>query len=76
MNLSIPGDISIIGYDNIIYNEFLETKLTSVTTEKKKVAMHAVDLLIGRIKNKNKEFEVINLLPELRIRESTGPAKN
>ena len=75
MNLLIPQDISIIGYDNIIYNDFLETKLTSVTSEKKKVAYWSVKLLLDRIKNEDKEFKNIIILPKLRIRESSGIAK-
>jgi DNA-binding LacI/PurR family transcriptional regulator len=62
-NISIPEDISIIGYDNMNFIESLYPKPTSVHQSKKKLGNAAgeflMDILVNKAayKNKNIKFE-------------------
>lgn len=50
LNLKIPEDISIIGFDNLNFTEYLIPPLTTVHQEKKKMGEEAAKILISRIK--------------------------
>jgi len=47
--LSVPGDISIIGHDNIDVSRYLRPKLTTIDTHKFNLGEMGVDLLIEEI---------------------------
>ncbi len=47
--LTIPGDVSIIGHDNIEISQLLHPKLTTIDTFKCKLGQLGVDLLIEEI---------------------------
>lgn len=48
--LTIPGDISVMGHDNIAVSRFLRPKLTTVDTYKDQLGRAGVDLLVEEIK--------------------------
>ncbi len=52
-NISIPEDISIVGFDNIQFEDILNTHLTSVAQDFDLIAKESVELLVKRIKNIN-----------------------
>lgn len=57
MGLKIPEDISIVGYDNIIFSNFVDPPLTTVKQPKKEMGRVGMKLLLDliegkRIKNK------------------------
>lgn len=54
-NYKIPEDFSILGFDNIFFDGFLETKLTSVTANKKEIAGLAVQFLLKRVNGDTSE---------------------
>jgi LacI family transcriptional regulator len=76
--LSIPRDLSIIGFDNIRLAEWLSPSLTTVAQPIADLAQSAVDALLGRIEGQQeevrpgnqKEFRNIRLKPALVIRDS------
>lgn len=72
MNLHIPADISVIGYDNIPISEYLPTSLSTIDTRSKEVGEKAAELLINQITTADTSVEQIVLKPELVIRESTA----
>jgi LacI family transcriptional regulator len=47
--LSVPGDLSIVGVDDIPLCEYLPTTLSSIRQRYKKITQEAADLLIQRI---------------------------
>ncbi len=47
--LSIPGDISIVGHDNIDFSSYLRPKLTTIDTHKFHLGEIGVDLLVEEI---------------------------
>lgn len=73
--LSIPGDISIVGHDDIEAATVLRPKLTTMTTYRHKLGIAAVDLLFEEMQNGPRPPEVRFFTPELVERESTAPLK-
>ncbi|MBO4411361.1 MAG: substrate-binding domain-containing protein, partial [Lachnospiraceae bacterium] len=49
--LSIPGDISICGYDGVTLSKVMDPKLTTWEQDTKELGRIAVDKLIERIEN-------------------------
>lgn len=68
--LTIPDDISIIGYDNIEYSEFLNPALTTIHQPKYELGIQSVDLLMQRIKDPKLDTQVFQLKPDLIKRNS------
>ena len=68
--LRVPDDISIIGYDNIHSSRFYAPPLTTVHQSKSRLGERALKLLFERIHEKSAVREVIEMHPELVIRQS------
>ncbi|MCL5674918.1 MAG: LacI family transcriptional regulator [Candidatus Omnitrophica bacterium] len=66
LNLRIPGDISVVGYNNTPWCEIFQPNLTSVSIREEELA----DYVIEEITDKNKNKEIL-IPPKLIIREST-----
>lgn len=60
--LKIPGDISIVGFDNVEKCDWVKPKLTSVNISKETIAKRAIDLLLTRIREpeENREMVLVN----------------
>jgi GntR family transcriptional regulator of arabinose operon len=71
--LSVPGEVSIVGFDDSNLATATEVKLTTLTHPKTEMGIAAAQLLIGMIENKQGEAspEPIIYQPELIIRAST-----
>jgi len=70
--IQVPEDISVAGYDDLIYTPLLETPLTTVQQPMEQMCKKAVDILINKIENPDSINEKILLRPELIIRNSTA----
>lgn len=68
--LSIPNDISIIGYDNIQLAQYLAPPLSTIHQPKNTFAKLSVETLIERIKNNHKNYRTLMIEPKLILRES------
>lgn len=70
--LSVPQDISVIGYDNIHSSRFYAPPLTTIHQSKTRLGQMALDLLLERIKENDKPHEptVLEFFPELVERSS------
>ncbi|WP_439287031.1 substrate-binding domain-containing protein [Lonepinella sp. BR2357] len=68
--LSVPQDMSIIGYDNISLSQYLSPPLTTIHQPKNRLAEMAVDTLLQRIKNSAENYRTLMLEPSLVLRES------
>jgi LacI family transcriptional regulator len=76
LGLSIPENISLAGYDDIEYAQFLDIPLTTVRQPMYEIGQRAINHLIEIIQSDDyqpKEHQEI-LEPDLIIRESTGRA--
>ena len=72
MGLSIPGDISIVGFDDIPEAAHFYPPLTTVRQNFTEIGRRAVSLLLGELRGD----EGLNhdlIVPELVVRESTAP---
>lgn len=74
LNLRIPNDLSVIGYDDIPMADFLIPRLTTVTKDAYMLGTNAFELLLARVQNPDLPRQVIHHMPRLIIRESTGQA--
>lgn len=71
IGLKIPDDVSVIGYDNISFSQFIHPSLTTISQPSYQIGEKAVNILIDNVEGrKNKENRVI-YQPELIIRDST-----
>lgn len=75
-NIRIPEDISVAGYDDIIFSTIAAIPITTVRQDIEQMSMQAVNLLMQGIRNSNQEKGGILIKPELIIRESTGLKKS
>jgi DNA-binding LacI/PurR family transcriptional regulator len=68
--LKIPGDISLIGFDDSIFAAYLNPSLTSVSRPIEKMSARGTEILLDKINGRGKKMETIYLRTELRIRDS------
>ena len=74
--LAVPGDISVVGYDNITLSAFSAPPLTTMATPILAIGQQLCQLLLGRISgNLPPEPQVFTAASELLLRDSTAPAK-
>ena len=74
--LSVPGDVSVVGFDDIQSAAYTTPSLTTVRQPLLEMGRRGAQVLLDRIANKDKEYpgEIV-MAPELVVRESTGPAR-
>jgi len=76
LGLDIPGDVSIVGFDDFDWMCALRPYLTTVAQPVDEFASSAWRLLMQRLSGAAKEDDVRIELPcALKVRESTGPAR-
>ena len=74
MNISIPADLSIVGFDDIPLASQLLPALTTIRQPTHEMARLATELLIMRLRGASLEGVRRILKSELVFRDSTGPA--
>ncbi len=75
MGLSVPDDISVVGFDDIKEAEFCVPRLTTVRQDKFKLGSEAARILLEIIENPDYSPKPVTLPCRLMIRNSTAPAK-
>lgn len=71
LDLNIPKDISIVGYDDLAFNEMLNIGLSSVDQDTSSLASKAIEVLLKKLLNRSYE-ESYTLDPLLIKRESVA----
>jgi LacI family transcriptional regulator len=75
-NISIPKEMSVLGFDDYAWNKYFNPSLTAIAQSTFEMGRRAFELLL-RIINKEKNISYaerqIRLDSELRVRKSTGP---
>ncbi|HZT59028.1 MAG TPA: LacI family DNA-binding transcriptional regulator [Pyrinomonadaceae bacterium] len=72
--LSIPRDISIVGFDDIAFAGLAEPQLTTVCLPRAELGRRAVEALMATIEHPDQRGVEINIPTYLVTRGSTGPA--
>ncbi|WP_078543984.1 GntR family transcriptional regulator [Litchfieldia alkalitelluris] len=75
LDLSVPEDVSIIGYDDSFLAEASEVKLTSVSHPKMDMGIEAAKWIISAVEANGSSTHSTVYEPELVIRHSTAPIK-
>ncbi|MDX6280257.1 MAG: LacI family transcriptional regulator, partial [Kribbellaceae bacterium] len=74
--VSVPGDLSVVGIDDIPMSAIVEPPLTSLSLPKEVAGRAAVELLLELLDDRPDGVSRIRELPtELMVRQTTGPAK-
>lgn len=73
-NLSVPGEISIIGWGNTLFSSYSEPELTTVSVDFKQIgqlSVAAIDHILSAVVKAGLEYSVNSTIL---LRASTGPA--
>lgn len=73
--ISVPGEISILGFDDIIYGRIHGVGLTSVSHHTDEMGRQAAELMIRRLNESDAEYRRIIQEPTLIVRDTTGRPK-
>lgn len=73
--LAVPGDISVIGYDDSPLLDFTNPPLTTVRQPVDRLAEHTARAMVSLIGNREVGSDEVFIEPELRVRASTGPVR-
>ena len=70
--ISVPGDVSVVGFDDRDESAFFQPALTTVRLDFTEVGRRAVDSVLRALRGES--ADTIPLIqPELKVRDSTGP---
>lgn len=72
LNLSIPDDILVCGFDDSKESKIIEPKLTTINIPSYEMGEFAASLLISRIENPLIPFRTMHVKTSIIFRESTG----
>lgn len=73
LGISVPGEVSVAGYDGITLGTYVRPSLTTLSTSPRALGAEAARLLLGRIEGETVE-DVFVESSRLIVRESTGAA--
>jgi GntR family transcriptional regulator of arabinose operon len=71
--IAIPGQLSMVSFDDSDLAVASDVKLTTVAHPKEKLGMEAAELMMKMIEEPHRRFDV-KMKPQLVVRSSTGPA--
>jgi len=74
-NIKVPADISIAGYDDTDYAEFMIPTLTTVMQPVLEIGKAALNMILRRLDHPNLPFQTAFFDVKLIVRESTGSVK-
>lgn len=76
VNLRVPEDISVIGFDDIKAAAYTMPRLTTINQPLEEIGRIATQSLLNRIHDTMPPRDEITVEPVLVVRDSTGPARN
>lgn len=74
-NLKVPDDLSIIGYDDIDLDEYVDPKLTTIAQPVMEIGRESAHLLVNRLEKPDIDRQLIKFPVKLVRRESTSIKK-
>lgn len=73
--LSIPGDISVVGFDDIAFAALSEPPLTTVCSPRVEIGRRVVEALVTMIEHPEQQGVEVSLPTHLITRDSTAPPR-
>ncbi len=74
--LSVPADVSVVGFDDVLSAAYATPSLTTVRQPLEEMGRRGAKVLLERIADREKKFTAeIVMSPELVVRESTAKAR-
>lgn len=74
LDIDVPGEVSVTGFDNIETCDYAPVPLTSMGVPTAKMGRAATEMLVRQIEGSDQERpEVMNLEAEMTVRASTAP---
>jgi LacI family transcriptional regulator len=74
IDLHVPQDVSLFGYDDIPLAKYLVPRLSTASKDGEKMGREATRLLLARLQDPDRPRQEIKLPARLILRESIGPA--
>ncbi len=74
--LEVPGDISVIGFDDIKSAKFQNPSLTTIHQPLAEMGELAARTLIDRLRGREEKRDFLMVEPSLIVRNSSGPARS
>lgn len=72
--LHVPGDLSVVGFDDIEMARYLAPQLTTASRDAVRMGREAARLALDRLHNPELPRQMVEIPSQLVIRQSTGPA--
>lgn len=76
LNLRVPQDVSVLGYDNIFIDDLITPRISTIATPLEELGRIAVNRLLSSIKKVKEKSQKILLEPMLVVRESCERFRN
>ena len=73
LGLSVPGDLSVVGFDDIPEAKHFTPPLTTVRQDFAQLGTRAIDILIADIERTAAPAPAVIEIPQLIVRSSTAP---
>lgn len=70
--LSVPGDMSLVGYDNVDFTCLSQIQLTTIDQPRRAIGTMAVELLLERLEGTRTEPRLVTVEPSLVVRQTTA----
>ena len=70
--ISVPGDVSVVGFDDVLYAEISDPPITSVHVKRKFMAEQAIGLLKRRMESPDAGARVVTIDCSIVYRESVA----
>lgn len=71
LDYRVPEQVQIVGFDNIVFAQYLDPPLTTVQQPTTEMGRHAAQLMIDAIEGKLRQKVVLRLQPKLLRRKTT-----
>jgi LacI family transcriptional regulator len=77
LDLRVPEDVSVVGFDNIAVSGLARVSLTTVAQPREELGRIAMQLLVDRLmEGEDRPLQQVRLEPQLIIRRSAGPVSS
>ena len=75
LGISVPGDLSVVGFDDLAVAELAHPRLTTVHQPLREMAEQATRLVLQQLEDPHPEVTRVELATSLVVRDSTAPPK-